>query len=110
MAALIEKLKEFDKDFRGKYLLFLEELQAKKPKRVSLEFRTDPYDAAGDEDIHYLNSRGIRQIGERKYSTLKHFVYGSEMSLEALQKTLEGLQAEVDRHNIKVDWNKTLTQ
>jgi hypothetical protein len=108
MAVLKQQLEKFDNEFRAKYLLLLEELQAKKPKGVSLEFETDPWDDSNVEQIHYLSSMGVRQIGKRKYGTLRDFVYKSGISLEGLQKTLEGLQSEIGRYSINVDWKKIM--
>lgn len=86
-------------------LLFLKELQAKKPKGISLVFNTDPYEGVPETD-HFLSSRGIRQRGENYYMSLEKFVYEYNMTLENLEETLIGLQQEIERYNIKVDWKK----
>jgi len=71
-------------------------------------FNTEPYEG-NEETDHYLSSRGIRQHRKRKYMSLEKFVYECSMPHESLIETLIGLQNEIDKNKIKVDWEKILT-
>lgn len=109
MAVLEKKLKEFDKEFRAQYFRLLKELQTKKPKNISLEFSTDPYDES-EEAIQFLNSKGIRQSGEKEYVSPTKFVYSSDppLTLEQMKESLDYFKTEIERYGIEIDWSKIL--
>ena len=105
MAVLKEKMDKADEHFRIRYFFFLKELQDKKPKGKTLEFNIDPTSYASEDTTSYLSSKGIRGFGRRSFWTPENYVFGSNLSYQGITESLRCLQEEIDKHEIKVDWN-----